>query len=113
IIVDEGPGLSGSSLFCVAQALQRAGIEMASISIFPGHGGPPGAAASDEICRWFDQVPRYVAPLGQQRWGGMPLTSILENATRHMLDGAQNVTIEDVSGGGWRAYAYENAADWP
>ena len=45
IIVDEGPGLSGSSVASAWNALRDAGLQ--SIVIFPGHANGPGARANE------------------------------------------------------------------
>jgi hypothetical protein len=52
-IVDEGPGLSGSSLLCVARELMARGVPEERIHVFPSHGGKPGAeASSDDQAVW-------------------------------------------------------------
>ena len=53
IIVDEGPGLSGSSMAGVAAALHARGVPEASIIFFPGHGQGPGCRAGAEQRRWW------------------------------------------------------------
>ncbi len=45
-IVDEGPGLSGSSFGCVADWLEDHGVARDRIHAFPGHDGPLGLAVS-------------------------------------------------------------------
>src|SRR5581483_1173657 len=41
LIVDEGPGMSGSSLAAVAQALVESGFKPERISFLPGHDREP------------------------------------------------------------------------
>lgn len=53
IIVDEGPGLSGSSMAGVAEALVRCGVPHEAITFFPGHGNGPGGEANAEVRRWW------------------------------------------------------------
>jgi len=67
LIVDEGPGLSGSSMASVAEALAETGMPRDRIAFFPGHEGEPGPAASEWILRWWSSVPRYFTPLEDLR----------------------------------------------
>ena len=45
-VVDEGPGLSGSSFGAVADWLETHGVDRGRIRFYPGHGGEPGAQAA-------------------------------------------------------------------
>jgi hypothetical protein len=47
VIVDEGPGLSGSSFGSVADWLQQRGVPLEQIAFLPSHGGDLGSRASD------------------------------------------------------------------
>ena len=53
IIVDEGPGLSGSSMAGVAEALRAKGVSARDIVFFPGHDKGPGPEARPETRRWW------------------------------------------------------------
>ncbi|HYC92779.1 MAG TPA: hypothetical protein VEO54_26455 [Thermoanaerobaculia bacterium] len=54
-IVDEGPGLSGSSFAAVAQWLERRGVPRGRMVFFPSHAGEPGRMASEETrALWRD-----------------------------------------------------------
>lgn len=75
LIVDEGPGLSGSSMAAVAGALARRGI--ADVAFFPGHDGEPGSAASSDVRSCWANTPRYFTPLEHVRWNGMSLPETL------------------------------------
>jgi hypothetical protein len=44
-VVDEGPGLSGSSFGAVADALERLGVPRERIAFLPGHGGDLGPSS--------------------------------------------------------------------
>lgn len=48
VIVDEGPGLSGSSFGAVARWLEQRGVPLERIAFLPSHSGDPGAEASQE-----------------------------------------------------------------
>ena len=56
VIVDEGPGLSGSSFGAVADWLLQRGIPLDRIVFVPGHGGEPGPQASDAHRALWRQV---------------------------------------------------------
>ena len=59
-VVDEGPGLSGSSFAAVTDMLDRLGVERRRIHFFPSHANPPGGAATQEtIARWH-MAPKHV-----------------------------------------------------
>jgi hypothetical protein len=102
IIVDEGPGMSGSSMAATAKAAVAAGIDAARLSFFPGHGGEPGGAASPEVRRWWQDTPRCVVPTGQLRWNGRSLPERLREETTRLLNGVHVERVEDLSGGLWR-----------
>lgn len=75
-IVDEGPGLSGSSFASVARWLLEQGVEAGRIHFFPSHEGQPGASASPEIRAIWDRITRHPAshhdillqPNGLRHW---------------------------------------------
>lgn len=65
LIVDEGPGLSGSSMAGVAEALLARGVKAEAIFFFPGHDRGPGGAASGAIRRWWTPERCFTAPAPQ------------------------------------------------
>jgi hypothetical protein len=75
-IVDEGPGLSGSSLAGVARWLLAQGIRTERIHFFPSHAGEPGLSASSETRAIWERVARHPAskhdiighPRGLRHW---------------------------------------------
>ncbi len=107
LIVDEGPGLSGSSMVAAAEAAHRAGIPRDQIAFLPGHGGEPGPEASETIRAWWQSAPRYVTPTESLRWKGRTLEATLIDRTG---DGA---AVEELTGGRWRALVFRNEAEWP
>jgi hypothetical protein len=112
LIVDEGPGLSGSSMAAAARALAGAGIT--DISFLPGHDGEPGAAATAEIRQWWRATPRYTTALAELKWNGRSLgESLVAEARRLRHAGGTFDTIEDLGGGQWRRAAFASAAEWP
>jgi hypothetical protein len=116
LIVDEGPGLSGSSMAAAAQALADAGVERRRISFLPGHDNGPGAHASENVRAWWAEAPRYFVPNSEIRWDGYTLIERLAAKTIDLLDpgcSMRDLLIEDLAGGMWRTVAYDDPALWP
>jgi hypothetical protein len=113
LIVDEGPGISGSSMAAVAAACVDGGCARERIVFFPGHGGAPGPQASDWVRSWWDTVPRWCTPLSQMRWSGQSLPCHLLARAALLCPGNGLAHVEDFSGGLWRRGAYKSVAEWP
>ncbi len=58
-VVDEGPGLSGSSFAAVVNWLCENGIAPERIRLFPSHGGEPGPKASAIVKKAWSLVQRH------------------------------------------------------
>jgi hypothetical protein len=58
LVVDEGPGQSGSSFAAVYRAVNA--TSQARVVFLPGHAGEPGSSASDETRRIWTDTKRYV-----------------------------------------------------
>jgi hypothetical protein len=108
LVVDEGPGQSGSSMAAAAGALVRAGLDRSAIAFFPGHAHGPGHAASDAVRAWWADTPSYVAGLSELAFEGKSLTEALA-----FHSGGIVVRVEDLSAGAWRSIAYPDERDWP
>ncbi len=92
VVVDEGPGLSGSSLLAAAEALAGAGVPCARIVILCGHAPDVGALLARDAAR------RYARFRVQAR---IPSRAFPEGCA-------------DFAGGGaWRAMVYDDPAQWP
>ena len=89
LIVDEGPGLSGSSFMSVAAKLEQLGVPHERIVLFPAHDPDPDCFVSDHARANWRRYPSYVEPFV---------------ADRFVPAGAR-----DISGGAWR----ELAGIWP
>jgi hypothetical protein len=82
VIVDEGPGQSGSSFGAVGDWLQERGVPSERIAVLPSHSGQPGSAASEARRHWWAQVQRQVGDFGDrwpaliERWGATLLGPI-------------------------------------
>ncbi len=96
-IVDEGPGLSGSSFGAVGDLLEDAGVSPERIVYLPSHDGAPGPMASGRHRRRWDLARRSAADF--DRWIG---PSRLASWCAKTL-GAPSGPPVDLSGGRWRA----------
>jgi hypothetical protein len=89
-VVDEGPGLSGSTFLAVGEGLERAGVPLDRITFFTSHQVDAAQlVARDAAQRWK----RFRAHV-------VPDTSPFEGAL-------------DLGGGRWREHAYASSAEWP
>ena len=61
VIVDEGPGLSGSSFGCVADSLEEHGVPLERIALLPSHDGDLGPEASAKHLERWRKVQRVAA----------------------------------------------------
>ena len=107
-IVDEGPGLSGSSFGAVADWLEARGVAQGRIHFFPSHPGDLGPEATEaHRVRWSSASRHFVAAddllLAEERLAAW-LTGLV---------GTLEAPLDDVSGGGWRRWRYHGEADWP
>jgi hypothetical protein len=91
LVVDEGPGLSGSSFLSVAEALEEAGAPAQAITLIGGHQAAFAALCSDDAqqraCRF-----RWVAVDRQAR---VPEAEFF------------------LGGGEWRRWLFQHEQDWP
>jgi hypothetical protein len=90
LIVDEGPGLSGSTFLAVAEALERAAVPRECIELLASHAPDPN---------------RLLAKDAAQRW------SRYRVSVASALPTAPGST--DWSGGAWRAALYTSESEWP
>lgn len=108
LVVDEGPGISGSSMAATANALVAAGIVRSNIAFLPGHGNAPGSAGSAAVQTWWQMTPRYVADLTQLTFHGQALHDALAAIFAEPV-----IQVEDFSGGQWRHAVYPEQSVWP
>ncbi|MFZ5784665.1 MAG: hypothetical protein ACOY4R_31095 [Pseudomonadota bacterium] len=100
-VVDEGPGLSGSSFAAAAQALERLGVPIARIHFFPSHPHPPGGAGAPHIRERWQSAPRHVVTFDE--------LVLQADEPRHRLEawvedltGEALAPLQDIGGGAWR-----------
>lgn len=98
-LVDEGPGLSGSSMAGAAATLEALGWVPQRIHFLPSHNGLPGPAASEPIRARWQAARRLVVSFDAMALGegGRPLASWVEDLTGPALR-----PLEDIGGGRWR-----------
>jgi hypothetical protein len=110
-IVDEGPGLSGSSFGAVADWLEAAGVPRRQIHFFPSHGGPLGPQASERHQERWGQARRHLVSLDD--------LLLRPSAPHHLASWIEEVLgpldspLEEISGGAWRSERYPDEAHWP
>lgn len=108
-VVDEGPGLSGSSMGAVADFLEDAGVAPDRLHFFPSHDGDPGAQASARHRDRWGRAPRHVTgfdALMHAADGRHRLVSWVADLT-----GPADGALQDISGGAWRHAMPEG--EWP
>jgi hypothetical protein len=94
-VVDEGPGLSGSSFGCVGELLQSLGVTPDRIVFFPSHAGEPGPQANRLHLALWRRAPRAVRTLDDLLLE-TPISDWFADLTGPVTQ------IEDLSGGAWR-----------
>lgn len=93
-VVDEGPGLSGSSFMAVADLLESLGVSRELITFLPSHENDPGGEGSaEQLARWRS-ANRRPATL-EELLADEPLAGWFEDLTGAIQQ------IEDLSGGAW------------
>jgi hypothetical protein len=111
LIVDEGPGLSGSSFGAAADHLEAQGIDRNRIRFFPSHGGEPGPQASAAHRERWRRAARHwvdfdtLALRPRQPWHG--LAAWVED----LVGGPGR--LEDLFAGSWRTGQGRPPTDWP
>lgn len=92
VVVDEGPGLSGSSFLAVAEALERAGAPVGKITLISSH-----APNLDALC----------AEDGGRRWKRFNCIPVAGEAPRPAE------AVDFIGGGQWRSRVFANESEWP
>jgi len=111
LIVDEGPGLSGSSMASVAKALAFKGMK--SISFFPAHRNGPGPSASIQVKEIWNSISSVVSPFEPEiQLGPVSLKEKLESESQKILR-TDNLEFSDLSAGNWRNTVFRSENDWP
>jgi hypothetical protein len=104
IVVDEGPGLSGSSMASVARALSEQGFARHSITFFPGHQHGPGPQSSAEVRRCWASVQQFAVPWRDIQIGTCRAVERLCQSAAKVLNEPPWGELVDLSAGKWRAH---------
>ena len=100
-IVDEGPGLSGSSFCCVAEWLEDHGIDSERIHFFPSHKGGLGSKAGERRKSRWSKSARHVCDLDDLLLGPSGSSCRLARWVGQLV-GPLVEPLEDISAGNWR-----------
>jgi hypothetical protein len=111
-IVDEGPGLSGSSFGAVADWLEANGVARERIHAFPSHRGDLGPQASAAHRARWAVLPRHVVDFEDLVLRAEAPAHRLESWAADLV-GPALAPLEDLSGGAWRERVHEDEAAWP
>ncbi|MCJ2101999.1 hypothetical protein [Methylobacterium sp. E-046] len=107
-IVDEGPGLSGSSFGAVIDRLCACGVAEDRIALFPSHPGAPGAHAEERHRARWPRMRCHVARFEDVVLARGGLTSWVAD-----LVGPVESPLVEISGGSWRTLQGRDTDAWP
>jgi hypothetical protein len=97
LIIDEGPGLSGSSFCGVAEVLSQLGVPDDRIVVFPS---------------WPAEGSTFNSEVSRERWRRhQRFCCSFEEAW--LVRGVLGAELQDISGGAWRSGCYTHPADYP
>jgi hypothetical protein len=102
VVVDEGPGLSGSSFASVADALSRLGVRSERLVLLPSWLAPAEALRSPAARAWWRRLRKYAASF-EEVW--------IE--TGRLARDLRCRGLRDVSAGRWRPIVCPPGQRWP
>jgi hypothetical protein len=106
-VVDEGPGLSGSSFLAVANWLIDHGVHEEQLDLFPSHGNEPGRQVSAaNIARWRRVRRHYVDFVDVQ-------PDVIDGLAKNLPVPHQTTGWKDISAGEWRSRVFASNLHWP
>lgn len=111
-IVDEGPGLSGSSFGAVADVLEDGGVAPGRIHVLPSHAGHLGPKASPHHRQRWATIARHCVEFDALALH-TPRAAHRLSAWVADIVGPLEGPLEDISGGGWRRKRFLDESDWP
>ncbi|MBZ9722380.1 hypothetical protein LB554_00320 [Mesorhizobium sp. CO1-1-11] len=111
-VVDEGPGLSGSSVHAVVAWLRKQGIDTDRIHLFPSHSGDPGAEASPDVRETWVRCRRHVAMTFERTFPESSQSPTLRDWVAEAV-GSPKLRLTEISGGAWRSLHYADEKRWP
>ncbi|MER9233015.1 hypothetical protein NKI56_13100 [Mesorhizobium sp. M0622] len=110
-VVDEGPGLSGSSFHAVVAWLQGLGIDAGRIHLFPSHSSGPGPEASADSREAWMRCQKHTADFERTFLAGSAVPTLRDWVARTI--GSTAVSLTETSGGEWRRLHYGSQDHWP
>jgi hypothetical protein len=111
-VVDEGPGLSGSSFAAVAVWLEGIGASPDRIHFFPSHANGPGVEAHPSIRRRWARTAQHHVGCEKSDAKGCAILERIEDGLGALV-GPLDGPVEDISGGEWRRLRYADEERWP
>jgi len=100
-IVDEGPGLSGSSFGCVADWLEAHGVPRRRLHFFPSHPSDLGREACDMHRGRWSECPRHVVAFDELLLRSPEPGHNLDTWLAELV-GPLDRPLQHLSGGAWR-----------
>lgn len=107
-IVDEGPGLSGSSIAAAVTLLEEQGVAAERIHILPSHPGEPGAQASAAVRAAWVRCRPHVVTFDELVLGASEPAHRLEHWCADLIGPPLGPLVE-ITGGGWRRHRRSGA----
>lgn len=101
LVIDEGPGLSGSSFSSVARKLSGLGIADDRIVFFPSWQGDEKKFLSEAARARWPRHRKYTVPFEEVSINRPPVSPFLEGR------------LFDLSGGRWRSLFYRDLSEYP
>lgn len=101
-VVDEGPGLSGSSVGAVVEWLAGAGVSIDRVDVFASHANGPGPEASSAVAAMWARVPVHTRTFEQTVLNAPVQARRLERWVSE-LTGPLAGPMQDIADGRWRA----------
>jgi hypothetical protein len=98
-VVDEGPGLSGSSFDAVARWLESRSVDRRRVWFLPSHPGEPGPKGRPGVRERWRSTRREVVPFDASFF-------------RRSILGSDDA-LQDISAGAWRSVAFADTEQWP
>lgn len=111
-VVDEGPGLSGSSMHAVVAWLRELGVDTDRIHLFPSHSGGPGTEASQAVRETWLRCPKHVATAFEHTFCESSKSPTLRDWVAEAV-GSPELSLTELSGGEWRSVHYVDEKRWP
>lgn len=111
-VVDEGPGLSGSSFGAVLDQLEDAGIPRKQMHVLPSHGNALGPQANEYHRARWPSLQKHVVEF-DDIFINNPVPERRLAVWVNDLTGAAQTPLKDISGGAWRQLHYDCEAAWP